>query len=102
MRLIVRKLLVCIEERIDYINSTDDTVIGQLQKTHDQLFGNKLSIVANLGQVVDFLLKMGDDLSDDADDDDLSDNRLRDLDDHDIALVKDFVRKHKAESAKVE
>ena len=101
MRLIVRKLLVCIEERIDYINSTDDTVIGQLQKTHDQLFGNKLSIVANLGQVVDFLLKMGDDLSDNSPDT-FAENDLRGLDDHDIALVKDFVRKHKAESAKVE
>ena len=97
--MIVRRLLVCIEERIESINSTDDKVIERLQKTHDQLFGNKLSIVANLGQVVDFLLKMGDDLSDGADDDS-AENDLRGLEEHDIAIIKDFVKKQKSYTEK--
>lgn len=105
LRLIVRKLLICIENRIDAINSINNNEkneIENLQKANDLLFGNKLSIAANLGQVVDLLIKIGDDLSDNVDDDDLSDNRLRDLEEHDIALVKDFVRRQKSESTKAE
>ncbi len=104
LRQIVRNLLVCIENRVDAINSINNNEkneIENLQKANDLLFGNKLSIAANLGQVVDLLIKMGDDLSYYTDDD-LSDDRIRDLDEHDIALVKDFVRRQKAASAKAE
>ena len=100
LRTITRKLLITIEDRIERLNIAKNDEIIHLKKTHDLLFGNKLSIVGNLVLLVDLLVKMGDDMTDNSICI-LNENSTSDLAVHDIKLIKDFVKKQKSDEAKV-
>ncbi|MEQ1706356.1 MAG: hypothetical protein ABL867_10360 [Rickettsiales bacterium] len=100
LRSITRKLLVIIEARIELINVAKKDKIVDLKASNELLFGNKLSIAENLVVLAELLAMFGDESADDAGGD--PEKNIHDgLSEFDIALVKDFVERQKAEEAKV-
>jgi|GEM_PF-4963790 len=100
LRSITRKLLVIIEARIERINVAPKGEIEDIKASNDLLFGNKLSIAGNLVVLAELLAMLGDESADDVAGD--SEKNIHDgLSEFDIALVKDFVERQKAEEAKV-
>lgn len=100
LRAITRKLLVIIEGRIETINTAKKAEITDIKESNDLLFGNKLSIAGNLVIIADLLVKMGDETTDNSADD--GEKIIADtLTEFDLALIKDFVKRKKAEEAKV-
>lgn len=93
---IIRKLLVCIEDRIECLNKDDDKEITQHQKTHELLFGNKLSIAGNLAILADLLRKFGDKFPDNSSKS--AEENNYGFSEVDIALIRNFLEKIKNEN----
>lgn len=95
---IIRKLLVSIEDRIALLNTKDDAVIDQQKKTHELLFGNKLSIAGNLAIMADMLVKMNSKMPENVITSPEETNSYS-FSEQDIKLIQNFIQKVKNEEA---
>lgn len=95
---IIRKLLVNIENRIESLNKADDKEIGQHEKTHELLFGNKLSIAGNLAIMADMLVKMNSKMPENVITSPEETNSYS-FSEQDINLIQNFIQKIKNEEA---